>query len=115
MDRRPLNLSLPREAMVPPSAISQQDHPLRDNLRTPSRSTNGNDKTRPGGVNDEAQHGQSTTPRYGTGYEARQRGFGSGSGLGGSFGGGPGGGFGGGSGSGSGGGSGGGGGMGRGR
>lgn len=127
LGQRPLNLSVPREVVVPPSAISQQDHPLRDNLSAPSGSAEGKDKARPEGAGGESQDGQSATPRYGTGYEARLRGFGSSGGLGGGFGGGAGGGFGGSSGGGfgsgsggsfgggSGGGSGGGGGMGRGR
>jgi hypothetical protein len=111
--RRPLNLSLPREAVAPPSAVTQQDQHLRDNLRAPSGSADGKDPAQPEEASGEPQRGQVPIPPYGTGYEARQRGFGGGFGGGssGGFGGGSSGGFGGGAG----GSSGGGGGMGRGR
>lgn len=61
--RKPLNLSLPREAVFPPGTMTRQDPTLRDNLRAPSRLDNARDKTAPDAP-------------YGTGFEARQRGRG---------------------------------------
>lgn len=71
---RPLNLSLPREAVYPSGTIIRQDPTLRDNLRAPSRSDEAaekDDSERRGGKLD----GAAAAP-YGTGFEARQRGFG---------------------------------------
>jgi hypothetical protein len=87
--RKPLNLSLPREAVFPPGTVTRQDPTLRDNLRAPARPDDASDKAE----SDQAgrrQDGAADAP-YGTGFEARQRGFGSG-GFGGSAGGSPGGG-----------------------
>ncbi len=91
--RKSLNLSLPREAAFPPGAMTQQDPTLRNNLRAPSRPADPSDNAMVGRTRNEAQDGQTNAP-YGTGFEARQRGFGGG--LGGGSGGGAGGGFGGG-------------------
>lgn len=58
---RPLNLSLPRDVLVQPSSAlrNDADENVRRNLR-------------PEG---EANEKRTTHPRYGTGYEARQRGM----------------------------------------
>ncbi len=61
--RKPLNLSLPREAVFPPDTMTRQDPTLRDNLRAPPRQDDARDKTAPDAP-------------YGTGFEARQRGLG---------------------------------------
>ncbi|MBI5784377.1 MAG: hypothetical protein HZA64_02875 [Rhodocyclales bacterium] len=91
--RKPLDLSLPREAVFPPGTITRQDPTLRDNLRAPSRQDDASDKATRDRARSE-QDGATDAP-YGTGFEARRRGLG-GRGFGGGSGGGGGGGFGGG-------------------
>jgi hypothetical protein len=72
--RKPLNLSLPREAIFPPGAMTRQDPTLRDNFRTPPRQDEAPDKAKP-----DQTRGEPTSAfdaPYGTGFEARRRGLG---------------------------------------
>jgi hypothetical protein len=74
--RKPLNLSLPREAIFPPGTVTRQDPTLRDNLRAPARPDDASDKAESGRAG-RGQDGAADAP-YGTGFEARQRGVGAG-------------------------------------
>lgn len=73
--RKPLNLSLPREAIFPPGSMIRQDPTLRDNFRAPPRQDEAPDKATPDRTRGEP-NGAFDAP-YGTGFEARQRGLGS--------------------------------------
>jgi hypothetical protein len=79
--QKPLNLSLPREAVFPSNSMTRQDPQLRDNVRAPSQSTTENAKALADETWEQRQERLSNAP-YGTGFEARQRGFGGGSGSG---------------------------------
>jgi hypothetical protein len=72
--RKPLNLSLPRETVFTPGAITRQDPTLRENLRAPSRQDDASDNAPPGRTGSEPD-GAVDAP-YGTGFEARRRGLG---------------------------------------
>lgn len=72
--RKPLNLSLPREAIFPPGAMTRQDPALRDNLRAPPRQDEAPDKATPDRTRGEP--GRGFDAPYGTGFEARRRGLG---------------------------------------
>jgi hypothetical protein len=95
--QKPLNLSLPREAVRPSDSITRQDPKLRDNVNAPSQPTTGNDKPA-ADETWEQRHERMANAPYGTGFEARQRRFGGGfnDGYGGGYAGGAGGGLGGG-------------------
>jgi hypothetical protein len=92
--RKPLNLSLPRDVAASPGAITRQYPTPRDNLRVPSQPADASDKATTDRRRSKPRDDAFDAP-YGTGFEARQRGFGA-RGSGGGFGGGAGGGFGGG-------------------
>jgi hypothetical protein len=74
--RKPLNLSLPREAVFSPGTMTRQDPTLRDNLRAPSRQDDASDKAWSDRMRSE--RGGAADAPYGTGFEARQRGLGGG-------------------------------------
>jgi hypothetical protein len=71
--RKPLNLSLPREASLPPPTFLREDPALRDNLRSPAATNQPEDAARRGRRGLDRDDGFAP---YGTGYEARQRGGG---------------------------------------
>jgi uncharacterized membrane protein YgcG len=84
--RRPLNLSLPREAVLPPNVLPGTDPQLEKNLRkqAPTVDESGNPDR---GMFDSMSRPAVQAP-YGTGFEARQRGMDTPGGFGGSAGGG---------------------------
>ena len=79
--RKPLNLSLPRDVLFPPTATTREDPTLRENLRTPSRADDAGSTAASRRSQDDRD--DSGFPPYGTGFEARQRGGGAGGGGGG--------------------------------
>lgn len=82
--RRPLNLSLPREAIAPSRPLPGTDPQLERNLRREAPADD------PGDARRDASEGHSrpaTLAPYGTGFEARQSGMSAPGGFGGSMGG----------------------------
>lgn len=69
----PLNLSLPREATAPVGGARREEPPSGDKLRTPSPAGETEAQAAPG----QAGRDRDTTADrpYGTGFEARQRGY----------------------------------------
>ncbi|MBU1237716.1 MAG: hypothetical protein KJ634_03765 [Gammaproteobacteria bacterium] len=85
--RKPLNLSLPREAVSPSDSTTRLDPKLRDNVSAPSQSATKNDQA--ADETWEQRQERLSNPPYGTGFEARQRRYGGGfgEGFGGGYGG----------------------------
>ncbi len=81
-EQKPLDLSLPREAVSPSSNTTRQDPKPRDDARVPSQSSAENDQA--ADETWEQRQERLLNAPYGTGFEARRRRFGGG--YGGSFG-----------------------------